>query len=86
MNENIPDALVKLIDPKKTEIVYRRRISNEEPDNEQDEGPYQAMEVHGHSYKILRFKGVRQINRHGPEVLGGSPVQQAIAPESVPHQ
>lgn len=81
MNGDLADTAGRLIDAKKNKLLYRRRIWNEKPKIEHDEGPYQAKSVWLQSYQILQYKGEPRVNPYRSDGLSGSQVQRAIAAE-----
>jgi hypothetical protein len=60
------------------DIVYRRRISNDQRDNGRDEGPFQEIRVPGQSFQRLQYVGSPRINPQRPDDPGGSSDQPAI--------
>jgi hypothetical protein len=63
------------------DIVYRRRISNEQPDVGRDEGPFLAVPVPGQSYQNLQYIGPPRTNPQRPGGIGGSSDQGATTDE-----
>jgi hypothetical protein len=78
---DMADGVGNSIDTKQNKLVYRRRIWNENPGVEHDEGPYRAIDMSGQSYKILEYKGAPRINPYLQDGIDGSQFQQTIAPD-----
>jgi hypothetical protein len=63
------------------DIVYRRRISNEQPDVGRDEGPFLAIPVPGEAYQRLLYMGPPRNNPQRSGGIGGSSDQGATTDE-----